>query len=238
MARKKLLTEGEIRQFMKLANLGPLSETYLSNNPLQEQPEEEWAEEEEEEVVDEPEMAPEPPLDMGDMGDEGGEDEDLLARVVRAVADELGVEVDIEGEEEGGEEDLEDIEDIEGIEDADVEGGEWEVRRRGRRSCPALAICIKKAKLAIKVAAMLPIKFPRASLMKKRKSLRKSAAAKKAIFRPAPAARRQRVENRAPHQGKMSASEKALREWILISERNPLTKKISSLKSPDESPVV
>ena len=90
MARKKLLTEGEIRQFMKLANLGPLSETYLSNNPLQEQPEEEWAEEEEEEVV-EPEMAPEPPLDMGDMGDEGGEDEDLLARVVRAVADELGV---------------------------------------------------------------------------------------------------------------------------------------------------
>ena len=64
-------------------------------------------------------MAPEPPLDMGDMGDEGGEDEDLLARVVRAVADELGVEVDIEGEEEGGEEDLEDIEDIGGIEDAD-----------------------------------------------------------------------------------------------------------------------
>jgi len=122
MARKKLLTEGEIRQFMKLANLSPLSETYLSNNPLQEQPEEEWAEEGEEEVV-EPEMAPEPPLDMGDMGDEGGEDEDLLARVVRAVADELGVEVDIEGEEEGGEEDLEDIEDIEAV---DVEGGEWE----------------------------------------------------------------------------------------------------------------
>ena len=27
MARKKLLTEGEIRQFMKLANLSPLSET-------------------------------------------------------------------------------------------------------------------------------------------------------------------------------------------------------------------
>ena len=41
MARKKLLTEGEVRQFMKLANLGPLSENYFSNNPLDEQEEEE-----------------------------------------------------------------------------------------------------------------------------------------------------------------------------------------------------
>ena len=33
MARKKLLTEGEIRHFMKLANLTPLTETYLSEQP-------------------------------------------------------------------------------------------------------------------------------------------------------------------------------------------------------------
>ena len=37
MARKKLLSEGEVRQFMKLANLGPLSENYFSNDPLDEQ---------------------------------------------------------------------------------------------------------------------------------------------------------------------------------------------------------
>ena len=30
MARKKLLTEGEIRQFMKLANLRPISKVRLS----------------------------------------------------------------------------------------------------------------------------------------------------------------------------------------------------------------
>ena len=34
MARKKLLTEGEIRHFMKLANLSPLTETYLSEQPV------------------------------------------------------------------------------------------------------------------------------------------------------------------------------------------------------------
>ena len=38
MARKKLLTEGEVRQFMKLANLAPLSENYFSGNSLGIQP--------------------------------------------------------------------------------------------------------------------------------------------------------------------------------------------------------
>ena len=41
MARKKLLTEGEVRKFMKLASLGALSENYFSNNPIQEEEEEE-----------------------------------------------------------------------------------------------------------------------------------------------------------------------------------------------------
>ena len=44
MARKKLLSEGEVRQFMKLANLGALSENYFSST---------LEEEEEEVVVDE-----------------------------------------------------------------------------------------------------------------------------------------------------------------------------------------
>ena len=134
MARKKLLTEGEVRQFMKLANLGSLSETYLSNHPLREQPEEEEGlelagAEDELGALEDEEMA------LGDeemaLGDEeavegGEENEELLARVVRAVADELGVEADIEGvgDEEGGE-DLE-VADLE-VEEPMPGGGEEEL---------------------------------------------------------------------------------------------------------------
>tara|TARA_Y100000310_G_scaffold15010_1_gene15044 strand:+ start:502 stop:1350 length:849 start_codon:yes stop_codon:yes gene_type:complete len=112
MARKKLLTEGEVRQFMKLANLGPLSENYFDNNPLDEQEEEELdlemgAEEEVPGGEEELGLDVEDEVEMGDEGDP--ENEELLARVVQAVADELGVEVDVEGAagEEGGEEELE-----------------------------------------------------------------------------------------------------------------------------------
>jgi len=110
MARKKLLSEGEVRQFMKLANLGPLSENYFTNNPLEEQlpPEEDEMEMDmgaEEAPVDD--LPPEDEVPMGDEeGLEGAEpNEAVLARVVQAVADELGVEVDVEGgAEEGGDE--------------------------------------------------------------------------------------------------------------------------------------
>ena len=109
MARKKLLTEGEVRQFMKLANLGPLSENYFDNNPLDEQEEEELdlemgAGEELPPGEEELGLGAEDELEMGEEGDP--ENEELLARVVQAVADELGVEVDVEGAagEEGGEE--------------------------------------------------------------------------------------------------------------------------------------
>jgi len=112
MARKKLLTEGEVRQFMKLANLGPLSENYFDNNPLDEQEEEELdlemgAEEGVPGGEEELGLGAEDELEMGEEGDP--ENEELLARVVQAVADELGVEVDVEGAagEEGGEEELE-----------------------------------------------------------------------------------------------------------------------------------
>jgi len=111
MARKKLLTEGEVRQFMKLANLGPLSENYFDNNPLDEQEEEEFdlemgAGEELPPGEEELGLDAEDELEMGEEGDP--ENEELLARVVQAVADELGVEVDVEGAgEEGGEEELE-----------------------------------------------------------------------------------------------------------------------------------
>ena len=124
MARKKLLTEGEVRQFMKLANLGALSENYFTNNPLEEQlpPEEEEVALGAEEAPIE-ELPPEGDVPLGDEeGLEGGdENEALLARVVQAVADELGVEVDVEGAEEGGEE-------LEGPDEFEADlGGEPEV---------------------------------------------------------------------------------------------------------------
>ena len=110
MARKKLLTEGEVRQFMKLASLGSLTETYFSNTPLGERNEEDELEDElhatEDELGAEDHLADDEgdELDAMDLGGEE-DNEDLLARVVQAVANELGVEVDVEGADaEGGEE--------------------------------------------------------------------------------------------------------------------------------------
>lgn len=113
MARKKLLTEGEVRQFMKLANLAPLSENYFSGNSLDEVEEEELGELPGEGLPGEEfpgeELGVEDEMPLEDEeGLEGAEpNEAVLARVVQAVADELGVEVDVEaGAEEGGEEEL------------------------------------------------------------------------------------------------------------------------------------
>ncbi len=107
MARKKLLTEGEVRQFMKLANLGPLSENYFSNNPLEEEELEDELGATEDELGAEDQLADEEADELGALDAEGGDEDNeaLLARVVQAVAAELGVEVDVEGaDEEGGEE--------------------------------------------------------------------------------------------------------------------------------------
>jgi len=113
MARKKLLTEGEVRKFMKLASLGALSENYFSNNPIQEEEEEELemelgaAEVEEEPAIEEPmDMDMEEPVE-DDMMDAPPENEELLQRVVQAVAAELGVEVDVETSDAEGGDDLE-----------------------------------------------------------------------------------------------------------------------------------
>jgi hypothetical protein len=108
MARKKLLSEGEVRQFMKLANLNALSENYFTNNPLDEESEEERElHATEDELGAEDHFADEEADDLGALEDEGGDNEALLARVVQAVADELGVEVDVEGADaEGGEEEI------------------------------------------------------------------------------------------------------------------------------------
>ena len=80
MARKTLLNEGEIRKFMKLANLGPLSENFLDE-----------VEDEEMEVEDE--VAVEEPMDLG------GEDEVMDAEAELEIPmDEPEVEDDSAGE--------------------------------------------------------------------------------------------------------------------------------------------
>jgi len=129
MARKNLLSEGEVRQFMKLANLGTLSENYFTNNPLEEESEEEFElHATEDELGAEDHFADEEADELGALEDEGGEEisaelEDKLAQGVEALAAAWGIEdrVDVEGGEEGGE-DLEavDMEMDMGGEEVDV----------------------------------------------------------------------------------------------------------------------
>ena len=89
---KKLLKEATVRKFMKLANISSLSSPFLKE---MEYKRDDLTEEE----GDELEMDAE--LPMGDDAPEpaeGGDDhEELLKRVVNAVAQELDVDVDIEG---------------------------------------------------------------------------------------------------------------------------------------------
>ena len=128
MARKKLLTEGEVRQFMKLANIGPLTETYLSHNPLEEEEEEivddGFPPAEDEEIVDELPGEEDMGLEAADEGAEG-----LVMSLLQRVqdwAEENGVEMDLDGDEGGDELDAE-LEDEEGLGLPDEEMGAMEM---------------------------------------------------------------------------------------------------------------
>jgi hypothetical protein len=116
---KKLLNEGTIRRFMKLAALKPITDAVISemamdsykrdDEPMEEAAiteDEVVAEEEELELADAEEVemdAEEEPAEEAPAGDH----EDLLRRVVQAVAAELEVDVEIEGDEIEGEGDEE-----------------------------------------------------------------------------------------------------------------------------------
>ena len=141
MARKTLLTEAQIRSFIKLANIGPVGDTKLQewydDNGLEEQEEEEEelemdAEEEPGEVGGIPDMDAEGGLGMdAELGDDemgmdaelgapdeldagiGGDKETEFKDLVQQLADLVGVEVDIDDEGAEGEE-----------MGADLEGGE------------------------------------------------------------------------------------------------------------------
>lgn len=136
MARKTLLTESEIRKFMKLANITPLQEigSYCGDDDAVEDlpgnRDELYEEEAEEEleVVDEPAPVDDMEMDMGaemdvpvddvEMGADVDVDrEDQFKDIVSQLADLLGLEVEMD---DAGEEDV--VGDVE----AD-EGGELEV---------------------------------------------------------------------------------------------------------------
>ena len=136
MAKKKLiLNESVTRRFMKLATIKP---TYVSNFLTEAEEDEEMMGDEEPAM--EPEMEAEPEMDaemevedeMEAPAEEGGAPEaeglvmDLLAKV-QEFAEANGVSMELEGDEEEGE-DLEMDAEPEGMEmDAELEGGEDEL---------------------------------------------------------------------------------------------------------------
>lgn len=125
---KKLLKEGTIRRFMKLAALKPIADEVINEMAMDykrdDLEEELVVAEEEVEVVPDADLEGElelPPEEEAPV--EGDANEELLRRVVQAVAAELDVEVEIEGDEADGEEDLGAEEEVEEVpEEGDLEG--------------------------------------------------------------------------------------------------------------------
>ena len=134
MARKKLLTEGEIRQFMKLANLGPIGSERLSEMGMG------YAGARDEEMGDDmpvDDMAPEEggaedmemDMDMDMDADAGGAGmvsmDDFMSALERAIEEVTGEEADVS--EEPGEEGDEDMEmDMDMGDEGDMMGDEEE----------------------------------------------------------------------------------------------------------------
>ena len=114
MSKKKLLEEGTVRQFMKLANLKPLASDFITENY-----EEELYEQEDEELEGElppeagMEVGPEEPLADEDVGGEFAVADDALADVPEEAIEKLvsviggaleaatGIAIDVTGGEEG-----------------------------------------------------------------------------------------------------------------------------------------
>ena len=142
---KKLLEEGSVRSFMKLANLEPLAEEFVKENygdldelayaredddeePMEElayarDDEPEMGGEEGDEPMDEPMDEPEPDLDAAPAG--GSENEEVFKDIVGRLADALGVEASIDGDEGEGEMEMPPEGDDE-LEMGDEEGEEGE----------------------------------------------------------------------------------------------------------------
>ena len=148
MARKTLLTEGEIRSFMKLAQLRPLGQETLKEYT----DDEELSEQEEEELGLDPAAEEDPEMDMG--GEEememdmelGGEEEaggamaeddveELVQALAATIEDVTGVPVSVEGGEE--EMDMGDDEEEPEMGMGAEEGGEEELAMGGEEEMVA-----------------------------------------------------------------------------------------------------
>jgi len=114
MPRKKLLTEGEIRQFMKLANLRPVAQGRLSeiyDTPGARDEDEELRDEldaTEDELGDEDALADEEGAELDDMGAAAGDMvsmDDFMSALERAIEEVTGEEADVS--EEPGDEEVE-----------------------------------------------------------------------------------------------------------------------------------
>ena len=140
---KKLLEEATVRRFMKIAGIKSLNENFAQE--LEEEVVEEMYKEEEpgmeadEEMPEAPEapeageeMAPEEGEEEVELEVEGGKDEavELLAKL----ADMLGVEVEVEGDEGGEEPEMEEPADEEMPEEPAPEGEEEEVMEEGEHT--------------------------------------------------------------------------------------------------------
>lgn len=122
MSKKQLLSEGEIRRFMKYANLGPLSENFLSEMDYGKEMEEAMYEEEDmDDMGDEP-MGDEPaPAPESDVTVDDRRLMDMITQAVEAALAKAGVGG---GSEEGGEDmdvDMGGEEEMEGGEEEELE---------------------------------------------------------------------------------------------------------------------
>jgi hypothetical protein len=149
MARKTLLTEGEIRQFMKLASLPAVGNARLTEfvGPTETETGEEDSLEEMDVPVDDEEVGPEGAEDLAGEEEELGMDADLdadvevdadvdaeelvtrIAHDLEALARMAGVDVDVEDDAPDGEDDLELDAELGPVEDPEADmalGGEEE----------------------------------------------------------------------------------------------------------------
>jgi hypothetical protein len=144
MSKKTILSENQVRQFMKYADIGGLADGFV--NEMYQLPEEEVNEAEEEFEAD---VAVEPDVDLdpdpeaepeAEASADEGDVQSLVQAIADAIVDETGVAVSVEGSEagvEGGEEDLGDLgePDVEFGDDevvADVEEEEPEIMESDR----------------------------------------------------------------------------------------------------------
>ena len=145
MSKKTILSENQVRQFMKYADIGGLAdgfvnEMYQADEDLYEQEEEEGLEAD---VAADPDVDLEPDPEAepeAEASADEGDVQSLVQAIADAIVDETGVAVSVEGSEagvEGGEEDLGDLgePDVEFGDDevvADVEEEEPEIMESDR----------------------------------------------------------------------------------------------------------